>query len=110
MDGIWRRHSNLPDVAERHIATDNGWARQKVQDVAPTIEGNRRIRNETGGRTQGGGELVGRVPATVYYDWVKEWTAKGLIGPGHMDALNDLLIERLADSDFSKFRTADGGI
>ena len=106
----WHRHSNAPDVVQRYFETDDGFARQKVQDVEPLIDRNRAIRNDTNGRTEGGGVLIGSIPTTVYHEWIKEWTVQGKIAPGHMDAVNGLLEARLRDSDFSKFRTTDGGI
>jgi len=113
MDTRWKPHSALNGVYERYVdgfANDTEFHRQKVQDVAPIIDFNTRVRNETNGATQGGGRHVGRIPATVYYDWVAEWTKKGLVGPGNMSGLNDLLVARLRDADFAKFRTTDGGI
>ena len=113
MDQRWRRHPTMPDVAERYVdgfANDIEFYRQKVQDVAPIIDRNRRIRNETNGRTREGGRYLGSIPATVYYEWIIEWQRKGLIGPGNMDAVNDLLKQKLRDSDYSKFRATDGGI
>jgi len=108
---MWKPHSNLDGVFERYIPGDgNKFHRQKVQDVAPILEHNTRVRNETNGRTKGGGRMVASIPATVYYDWIAEWTRKGLIGPGNMSGVNDLLIKRIRDRDFSKFRMTDGGV
>ena len=113
MDTRWRPHSALPGVAERYIdgfANDDTFHRQKVQDVAPILDYNARIRGTSNGKTAGGGRHVGRIPSTVYYDWIAEWEREGLIGPGNMGGLNDLLLARLRDGDYSKFRTTDGGI
>lgn len=106
----WQRHGSLPDVAKRRFFQDDMLVTQKVQDVEPILDRNRRIANETDGRTPGGGRYLGSIPATVYYDWIREWTIKGLIGPGHMEPVNDLIKQRLRDSDFSKLRTTSGGI
>ena len=108
--GAWHRHSNLPDVAQRYHFDGESMVREKVQDIAPIVDGNAAIRNDLNGRTSGGGQLVGRVPASVFYAWVVQWQREGKCAPGHMGNVNDLMIEKLRDSDFSKFRTADGGI
>lgn len=109
--GQWRPHSTLPGVVERYLHGEGtAFHRQKVQDVAPIIKRNRAIANDLDGRTPGGGRQVGEVPATVFYDWIAEWTRQGLIGPGNMDAVNSLLKAKLRDGDFSKFRTTHGGI
>jgi hypothetical protein len=113
MDERWKPHATLPGVAERFIdggANDTQFYRQKVQDVAPIINAASRIRNETNGATPEGGRHVGRIPATVYYDWIEEWALQGKVGPGNMSGLNDLLLGRLRDRDYAKFRTTDGGI
>ena len=113
MDERWKPHGSLHGVYERYIdgyANDDTFHRQKVQDIAPILDYNSRVRNETNGATKEGGRHVGRIPATVYYDWVKEWTGKGLVGPGNMAGLNDLLLARLRDPDYSKFTTTHGSI
>ena len=113
MDQRWKPHASLPGVAERFIdgvGSDTTFHRQKVQDVEPIINKATQIRNETNGRTPEGGRHVGRIPATVYYDWVAEWTRQGKIGPGNMSGLNDLLLSRLRDRDYAKFKTTDGAI
>ena len=113
MDERWKPHASLNGVYERFIdgfANDTEFHRQKVQDVAPIIDFNAKVRNETNGATPGGGRHVGRIPATVYYEWVAEWTAQKKIGPGNMSGLNDLLLGRLRDSDYAKFKTTDGAI
>jgi hypothetical protein len=103
--GQWRASRSQPGVAERFIETDTGFARHKVQDVEPLIDRAARVRNDLDGRTPDGGLYVGTIPVTVYHEWLKEWTIQGKIGPGHMDAVNDLILAKLRDSDFSKFRT-----
>ena len=111
VDTTWKRHGNLLGVAERYIPTDDGFARQKVQDIEPIVDDNRRLANETDGRSAGGSfRKVGSIPATVYYQWIVEWQRKGLIGPGNMDRVNELCLQRLRDSDYAKFRTTWGGI
>ncbi len=113
MDERWKKHSTLDGVFERYVdgfANDTEFHRQKVQDVQPILDDNTRVRNESNGRTREGGRKVGSIPATIYYDWVKEWTTKGLVEPGNMAGLNDLLLARLRDPDYSKFRTTYGGI
>ena len=113
MEKNWKRHSALPGVYERYIDgfhNDTEFHKEKVQDVKPILDYNQRVRNETSGRTEGGGRHVGRIPAIMYHSWVQEWTAKGLVGPGNMAGLNDLLLARLRNPDFAKLRTTDGGI
>ncbi len=113
MDTRWKPHASLVGVAERYvdgIGSDTEFHRQKVQDVKPILDFNQRVRNETNGATPEGGRHVGRIPATVYYDWVAEWTTKGLVGPGNMAGLNDLLLARLRDPDYGKFKTTYGSI
>lgn len=113
MDESWKPHSALVGVYERYVdgfANDTEFHRQKVQDIAPIIDFNTRVRNETNGKTPEGGRHVGRIPATIYYDWVAEWTREGKIGPGNMSPLNDLLLGRLRNRDFAKFRATDGAI
>jgi len=101
-DGVFQRYHD-------GLANDTEFYREQVQDVAPIINAATRIRNETDGRSDGG-RLVGRIPSVVYNAWLKEWTDKGMIAPGNMSGLNDLLVARLRDSDYSKFRTTSGGI
>lgn len=111
MDKNWKPHSALIGVAERYIDGDGDtFYRQKVQDVAPILAFNSKVRNETNGATPGGGRHVGRIPATVYYEWVAEWEREGKIAPGNMSGLNDLLLARLRDRDYSKFKTTNGAI
>ncbi len=113
MDERWKPHGALVGVFERYIdgfANDDEFHRQKVQDIAPILDFNSRVRNETNGATPGGGRHVARIPATIYYDWVAEWTKKGLVGPGNMAGLNDLLLTRLRDPDYSKFKTTYGAV
>ena len=113
MDERWKRHSSLPGVFERYVdgyANDTTFHRQKVQDVEPIIDKATQIRNETNGATLEGGRHVGRIPATVYYDWIAEFERQGKIAPGNMAGLNDLLLGKLRDSTYSKFRTTDGAI
>ena len=113
MDQQWKPHAALHGVYERYVdgfANDTEFHRQKVQDVAPIIDFNTTVRNETNGATPEGGRHVGRIPATIYYDWIAEWEREGKIGPGNMSGLNDLLLGRLRDRDYAKFRTTDGAI
>jgi len=113
MEKRWQQHSTLPGVYERYIdglANDTEFHKEKVQDIKPILDYNSRVRNETNGKTLEGGRHVGRIPAIVYHSWVKEWTAKGLVGPGNMAGLNDLLLSRLRDPDYSKFKTTYGAV
>lgn len=109
----WEWHPTLPGVVQKFhegFDSETTFVRQKVQDIAPIIDANTETRNNGNGRTSGGGRKIGSIPATLYYDWVAEWERKGLIGPGNMEPLNGLLIARLRDRDYSKFRSTDGGI
>lgn len=89
------------------VGSDMDIAREVVQDVDPILERVKRVRNDSNGRTPGGGRLLGSVPNVVVQQWIAEWTAKGLIGPGNMDALNSLIANRLRDSDWQKLRAVD---
>lgn len=107
-DARWR--SNGDGTFSRWLegaGSDTTIARETVQDVEPILARNKRIRNDRNGRTVGGGRLLGSVPNVVIQQWIKEWTAKGLIGPGNMDALNSLIANRLRDGDWQKLRTVD---
>lgn len=113
MDTRWKPHNSLVGVSERYIdgfANDTTFHRQKYQDVQPIIDYNQRVRNETNGATLEGGRHVGRIPILILNEWVEEWTKKGLVGPGNMAGLNDLLIARLRDPDYRKLKTTDGAI
>lgn len=110
MFGHWRRSPNRPDVAERFLDDGRAIVRQRVQDVEPTIERLKRVRSATDGRTPGGGQYLGSVPTTVLYGWFVEWERQGLIAPnveGGMERVNDLIVAKLRDGDFSKFRATD---
>lgn len=107
----WRPSEAHDGVFERYLHGDgNTFYRERVQDVEPILAHNRRVANETDGRTPGGGRLLGSIPPVVYHEWLAEWTAQGLVAPGHMDAVNDLIIKRLRDSDYAKLRATYGGI
>lgn len=106
----WHAHAASEGIAQRYFEDDGKLVRHKRADIEPVIERNRRIANETDGRTKEGGRFIGSVPAIVLHDWIAEWTRQGKIGPGNMGGLNDLIKQRLRDSDYSKFRTTWGGI
>ena len=106
----WRPSKANPGVAERWLADDGRIIRQKYQDAQPTIDRLQKVRSATNGRTPGGGQYIGSIPMTLYHQWLSEWTRQGKIAPGNMDAVNDLLVAKLRDGDFSKLRATDGGI
>jgi hypothetical protein len=107
----WKRHAQWGDVAER-IVDDEGtkFHRQFVQDVAPVIDQNTRIRNETNGRVAGGRKL-GSIPVTIVWDKIREWQSEGSLpphgNPFFSSMLNEKLKDLLKDRDYSKFRTVD---
>jgi len=115
MLGQWR-HSATPGVVEKyeHGHGDEAVITQKKrQDVGAILDRNRRIANETDGRTAEGGRFLGSIPNLVFYDWIAEWERQGLISPGApggMAPVNDLLKKKLRDSDYSKLRTTHGAI
>lgn len=103
----WKQHANHDGVAQRHFTQDGVLLREKVQDVAPTIDQATRVRNDLNGKTPGGMRHLGSVPAVVFDQWVKEWTAKGLIRPGDTARINELAKAKLRERDYAKFRTTD---
>ena len=75
---------------------------ERLQDVAPIIEANKRQYNEAGGRM---GEMVhiGRVPAVVIDQWCKE------DGINYLDKANrKALLAKLHHPDNRMFKTHPG--
>lgn len=110
----WRRHGNAPDVAVRFLDGDGRMEafQQYVQDVAPAIEHNTRVRNETDGwLPDRSARKVGSIPATIVWDNIRYWQARGELppygDPQYSRALNDKLKELLRNRDYAKFRTTE---
>lgn len=109
----WRRHGQAPDVAVRFVDGDGTlFHQQYVQDIAPAIDENTRIRNETNGWSADRSKRkVGSIPVSIVWDKVREWQARGELPPrdnplfGHM--LNEKLKDLLRDRDYAKFRTTE---
>jgi hypothetical protein len=106
----WAPSKANPGVAERWLEDDGRIVRQKYQDAQPILDRLQKVRSETDGRTPEGGQYIGSIPMTLYYEWLREWTAQGKIAPGHMTDLNDLLVAKLRDGDFAKLRATNRGI
>lgn len=105
----WQKHGNFEDVAQRYIFDDDKIVRHNVQDIEPAIDANTRLRNETGGWTEGRRmRKAASIPATVYYDWIVEWQREGLLPdmthPEFSQMANALCLKRVRDGDYSKFR------
>ena len=113
---VWNKWQVNPHtgIVERYIEGDGAeFHRERVQDVEPILARNRRVANETDGRTKGGSRVLGSIPNVVYYDWIAEWQRQGLIdpnSPGGMRPVNDLIKAKLRDSEWSKLRQTHGGI
>ena len=111
MERRWHPHRTLPGVMQRYFEGDGStFHREKVQDVEPILKRNAALAGEDGMNADRSGRRVATIPAVTFYDWIAEWERQGLIGPGHYEPLNDLIVKRLRDGDWRKLRTSSGGI
>ena len=60
------------------------------QDVAPIIERNRQLQNETAGTKMGDGTLVASIPVNVQFEWLHKYGVK-LWDRDHLPAVKKLL-------------------
>lgn len=106
---MWHRHANFGDVAQRYFEEDGRLIRQKVQDIEPVVEANKRLSNETGGWTENRKfRKAASIPASLYYDWISTWQKEGrlpdMTHPDFSEMANNLCLQRVRDGDYSKFR------
>ena len=106
MSELVSRRATLPGVVSELHVEDGDVHAVKRQDVAPVVDDVTSIRNHVDQRGRDW-VLAGRIPVSVLNDWIEEWTALGLIGPGNEEALNGLIVSRIMDSDWSAFRATD---
>ena len=108
----WHRNHQWGDVAERIVDDEGGkFHRQLVQDVAPAIDHNTKVRNDTNGwLPDRSARKVGSIPVTIVHDKIRQWEKEGRLKAGDPDyglRLNNLLKDMLRDRDYAKFRTTE---
>lgn len=76
---------------------------QDWEDAQPLLDENQRMRNMPQARTMRGGYLAARIPATMYYEWKKDWRAN------HRDrwTWQTYLAMKINSRDYSKLKTSD---
>ena len=91
-------------IKDRFFEQDDEIVRERVFDATPFMEDAKTIRDATGGRF-GESVHIGRVPLAMVTEWLKE------AGVSWDDpAAQHIILAKMQERDFSKFRVWEGRV
>lgn len=94
----------MTDILHRtHFDPQGGVTFERVQDVEPYLEHNKRLRGER--QTADWGRHVASVPVVLLERWLNEEAARGHVMQFGSAEFNDLVWKKLQDPDYAYLRT-----